>query len=578
MSIRGFAVIVVLMSLTAPRAGVAAAPDAATRVDALADRYTNEVRQKFPIRYVESGLPNPRRDILEINAPADLEAWRQIYDSISREAAAIDANTLLGKPQWIALALLKQAIAQDRAIEVCRQHLWSVQGYGWQFFLGQIAELQPVGDVESRKAILARFEKVPGYVAQEIANLRQGAAIGITATRSSTTTVIEQLDALLAAPLMQGAFGSPAKRDADETFRRDWQRVVDTRVRPAFVRYRDFLRNDYLPRARAVPSIRANPNGAACFRARVAANSSVDIDPQELFERASARVESETAEALAAGKRLYGREFVSRRELADALRTDPANRFGNLDELRGFIEKTIARGKASTARVITDPPTTDIEIRRFPVETEADAPSGQYLPRDDDGTRAPLYMYRGDFQDTSPAQLEAIVLHEAWPGHHLQFEVTRAHSKKAGTPLAQLVFIPGVGEGWATYVETLGRELALYESDRGRIGSVMNSMTPRLVADIGMHVMGWDEERAFEYLSDAMPANAPERVRSTVAAIVQEPGLMVPYALGAMEIESMRESSKRKLGEKFDLRRFHRQVIEDGTVPFPALRAKLGLN
>jgi uncharacterized protein (DUF885 family) len=219
-------------------------------------------------------------------------------------------------------------------------------------------------------------------------------------------------------------------------------------------------------------------------------------------------------------------------------------------------------------------PDIDVEARPYTEAVGTSAPGGQYIPRDGDG-RPPIYYYRTDFANLSPSRLEATVLHESWPGHHLHAEIARMES--GAHPLARLVNVPGISEGWATYVEGLARELSLYESELGVIGSVMDSMTPLLVADIGMHVLGWNQQETFEYLQGKSPATPSERLQITVMAIAEEPGWMVPYALGAIEIENMREELKRSLGDRFDLKQFHLRVIEDGTVPFPALRSKLGL-
>jgi uncharacterized protein (DUF885 family) len=545
-------------------------------VNALADRYVSQVREKFPLRYAASGLPNPRRDSLEINRPGELADWRRFLGKLEDDAKSIDAEAIKGKPEWLTLAQLRQAIEQDRAAEVCRSELWAVRTYGWHAILAQVAELQPVDDPEKRAAILARFGQVPAYVDQEIANLGAGVRSGVTAPRMVVERVLGDLDSLLREPLAKSAFGSPAARDEDPSFRKEWATLLEKALTPALMRYRDFLRNEYLPKARASVSITANQDGKACYRAIVAANSSVNVDPDELFARGDSRADHEAQEALLAGKKRYGRSFKDLAALADAMRGDPRNRFESEARLSEFILATIQRGKAGTLKVVPAAPAVDVEARPFPESMGDSAPNGEYIPRDEEG-RAPIYYYRTDFENQSPARLESTVLHESWPGHHLQSEITLARRKAGGHPLAQLVYLPGVGEGWATYVEGLARELGLYEGELGLIGSVMDSMTPRLVADLGMHVRGWSERQTQDYLKTRFPATPDERIEMTVLAIANEPGWMVPYALGAMEIESMRAELVRLQKDRFDLRRFHQLIIEDGTVPFPALRSKLGL-
>jgi uncharacterized protein (DUF885 family) len=556
---------------------LAASPvNVAQEVNDLADRYVSAMRETYPLVYAGSGLPNPRRDLFDINSPQDLAVWRDFLKELDRDAKSVDPKAIEGQPAWLTLAQLRQAIEQHRAAEVCRTELWSVHTYGWHATLALIAELQPVGDAAKREAILTRFSKLPRFVDQEILNLRQGVSLGYTSPRLVVEAVLSNLDNLLDEPLAKTVYYSPAERDTDETFRVRWTSTLKKVVAPALARYRDFLRAEYLPRARSSPSIIANTNGKNCFRAVIAANSSVSVDPIKLFERLNERADQEVQTALLAGKKRYGRDFLSLTALAEALRKDSRNHFNSKDQVHEFIVSVMRRGKAGAAKVVPLVPDVDVEVKPFSDAAGESAPSGQYIPRDTEG-RPPIYYYRTDYANLSPSSLEATVLHETWPGHHLQAEITQGSSKFRPHPLAQLVFLPGVGEGWATYVEGLARDLSLYDSELGVIGSVMNSMTPRAVADIGMHVFGWSEQRTLDYLKGRFPATPAERVQLTVTAIADEPGLMVPYALGAVEIENMREEMRRVQGDRFDLRQFHQRVIEDGTVPFPALRSKLGL-
>lgn len=548
---------------------------AAQRVIALADRYVNAFKERFPTHYESSGLPSLERDSLAINAPADLAAWWALIDTMQADADAIDVQSIAGTPEWITLAILKQALSQHRAKRTCRFHLWEIKAFAWQSLFGRVAELQPVADEASRAQIVARFSRVPKFAEQHIANLREGLRLGYSAPRTAVNTVIRQLDALLAEPLTTSSYFSPAKRAGDPDFVLAWTVVVNSKIRPALVHYRNFLRDEYLPKARVTASIRANKGGAECYRAIIKAETSIDVDATELYGRGVARVAQEATIALAAGQRLYGREFSDLSALAQTLLADPENRFSSADGVRSFIIATMARAQARAGQVVSNPPSADIDLVAFSEATAATSGGGLYVPADDEGTRKAVYYYRADYRNLMPAQLEATILHESWPGHHLQELVTRDRVRTGAHRIARLVYVPGVAEGWATYIEGLARELPLYNSELGIIGSVMDSLTPDLVADIGMHVLGWSEQQTFDYIQAQHPATSKERIQRTADGIVEEPGLIVFYAMGGMEIEAIRESAKRLAGSKFDLRTFHRLIIEDGPVPFPELRAKV---
>lgn len=541
------------------------------RVDALADRFVAAYRDSFALYYEGSALPDPRVDQLNANSPGDLAAWRARVDSIDRAAAGIDPALLRGTPQANTLAILRQAAKWDRASAICAEELWHVASDDWLLDLLQAAELQDVGDDAGRTAALARFARVPGLIDQETRNLRTGLARGFSAARSAVDDKLQALDQLLAAPLDESALMSPAKRSGSAAFAQRWRKLIEGRVRPAFARHRDFLRATYRPRARTNPAVTANPNGAECYRATIAATVTMEVDPELTYQRGVDRVRREQTDALALARRHYGRSFASLAELNATLAADAANHFDDAAALTRFIEQTIAGARERSARVVPNLPEGEVVLKPFPNEN---SPSGQYIPSNAEGTRPATYYYRADFRNLSPAALESTVLHEVWPGHHLQFVLSRARNRGRGHPIAQLVFLPGIGEGWATYVESLGRELELYGSDVGAMASVMDSMTPRMVADLGVHVRGWTEEQAMDYLVGAIPALPPSRLKGTIASIVASPGRNVPYAAGAMEIEALRKRAEAK-GAGFDLRRFHELILEDGTVPFSMLAEKV---
>ncbi|WP_116811371.1 DUF885 domain-containing protein [Steroidobacter cummioxidans] len=571
----GLFTLALIVSLGCPCSSEAADDSPAERVTALADRYANAYKERFPTHYEYSGLPTSERDSLPINSPADLAAWWSLVATMQADADAIDMQSIAGTPEWITLAILKQALSQQRTKNVCKFYLWEIRTFAWQSLFALTAELQPVADEAGRAQIVARFSQLPKFADQHIANLREGLRLGYSAPRTAVTTVIGQLDSLLAEPLADSPFFSPAKRAAEPDFVVAWTAIVNSKIRPALAHYRDFLRDEYLPKARTTASIRANKGGAECYRAILKAETSIDIDATELYNRGVARVAQETTIALAAGQRLYGRKFADLSALAQTLSADPENRFSSADSVRTFIIATVARARARAGEVVSNPPSADVDLIPFSDAASATAPSGQYVPGDDQGTRKAVYYYRADYQNLAPSQLEATVLHETWPGHHLQQLVTRDRVRTGAHRIARLVYFPGMIEGWATYTEGLARELPLYNSELGTIGSVMDSSTPDLVADIGMHGLGWSEQQIFDYLQAHHPAMPKERIQSKAAGIVEEPGLAVPYAMGGMEIEAIRDSAKRLAGAKFDLPTFHRLIIEDGPVPFAELRAKV---
>src|SRR5262245_57168594 len=175
----------------APKAAAASSPAAA--VTALADRYVAEFKIRFPIQYAFVGLPGGRNDGIDINAPADLAKWREFEKGLDAELHRIQPDTLAGQPEWVTWHFLNQAFAQDAKTLVCRNELWGVSPFGWQWALSQLAGIQPVNTAEARTQALARWRQFGPWIDQEIANLKEGQRLGFSATDAAVKSTIGQL-------------------------------------------------------------------------------------------------------------------------------------------------------------------------------------------------------------------------------------------------------------------------------------------------------------------------------------------------------------------------------------------------
>jgi uncharacterized protein (DUF885 family) len=412
-------------------------------------------------------------------------------------------------------------------------------------------------------------------VEQEIANLQEGVRLGYLANAAAAQSTLAQLDALLAQAPAESTFMDPATRDGTEAFRAEWRQVIEGTVWPALTRYRDFLRDTYLGRARTSPSLEGMPGGRDCYRAAIFAVTTVDADPAQLFERALQQVEREHQVALELGRKLYGDKATDWKALSDLMRAEPTERFASPEEVRDFTQRTYERAEAAAGRMVLTPPAGKVVLEPFPEFQQATAPGGQYVPAAADGSRPAKYLYRNVTTDLYRSAMQNVILHETLPGHHLQQAILAEHGRKGNHPIAQLLYFSGPGEGWATYAEDFARELGLYDSDRDYIGAQMSSITPMMVADLGMQVKGWSAEQAVKYLQDGMPLRPPQRAGQSVALISSLPGLVLAYPLGGIQWQEMRARAEKSLGDKFDVRAFHQMLLEDGMLPFAALNAKL---
>jgi uncharacterized protein (DUF885 family) len=547
----------------------------AERVTALADRYVELYRESFPIAYELFGLPVDRHDGVDINSPADIERWHRLNEEMAGELATIRPDGLVGQQEWVTWQFLKHALDQDRATLVCRSELWGVSPGGWQSALKLIADAQPVTSDATRSEALRRWRAFGPWIDREIANLRQGQKLGYVAADAAVKSTLGQLDELLAGTPDKSALADVAERANDDRFTADWRAAIAEAIWPALTRYRDYLREEYAPRARRSPSISSHPQGRDCYRGLIYSTVTVDAEPDALFDKAVQEVERERAEALRLGRTIYGDKATDWKALAELIRSDPKEHFATSDAIRDYTQRTYERAYAARGKMVLTPPDAPVKLEPFPEFQQASAPGGQYLPAADDGSRIATYYYRNVPQDIYRSSLQNVILHETLPGHHLQLAFLAEHGRKGNHPISRVLFFSGPGEGWATYAETFAHEIGLYDSDRDYVGQFMGSITPMMVTDLGMQIKGWTPEQAEQYLIEAMPLRPTARAKQSVALISSVPGFVLAYPLGGMEWQAMRDRAQRQLGEKFDVRAFHQVLLEDGMLPFSALNAKL---
>jgi uncharacterized protein (DUF885 family) len=543
----------------------------AERVTALADTYVAEIMRRFPEQAAFSGLTLERHDGLTDNSQGALRSWQAQEDRWAAEIARIDAAALRGRPEWLVLGFLREAVESSRQLRVCRYELWPVnQMSGWQAVMAQLAGIQPVGSGQARTEALARWRKLPGYLSTEIDNLREGLRLGYSTPKRNVGLVIEQLDSLLGQPVDAWPLYSPATRDESEEFTQAWRELLTAEIRPAIERYRAFLADEYLAKARQVIAIKAHPEGEACYQASFRAYTTIDRPAAETFRRGQRAVERNLANALEIGRQnLQAQDLPA---LLERLKTDPANQFESRDELLAFAQAAVARTREHMPEWFSRVPKADIVVEPYPEFLERTA-SDSYWPAAEDGSRPAMYritLYRHARATRSNAEITAF--HEAYPGHHLQIGL--AAERPSAHPITRMIGNSGFSEGWARYAEALAEEMGIYSSDHARAN---RRLWPArgMVIDPGIHLFGWTPEQAIEFAVESGRFDQ-EASRALVDRVVVWPGQLTAYDTGALEFFALREQAKQALGERFDIREFHAVLLENGTVTLPMLREQVG--
>jgi uncharacterized protein (DUF885 family) len=542
----------------------------ASRVRAIADDYVAAYKQGFPELAEDAGVTLAHHDALSDNSRAALAAWQVREDAWAAQLANIEPDKLWGTPEWVLYGYLRNTLDSSRATRVCRAELWPAHQYGWQTLLVAIVDKQPVGTAALRNEALARWRQLPRFLETEIDNLREGLRLGYTAPRRNIQLASEGLDALLATDLAESPFWSPAKRDLDPRFQAQWKTLVEADILPAIRRYRDFLRGDYVGKARTTLGITGIPNGEACYRGALRTFTTTDIDPAVLYKRGEERVAEREARALALARKLLGDGVANLRAAKALLDKNPRNQFAGPTEVLRFVGAALARASAAAPRWFARVPSAGVTLVPYDDFEARSRPSARYEPAARDGSRPGRYRIDvTNVESLQRAELEDTAFHEAIPGHHLQ--IALAQELPGQHELVDISFTSAFGEGWARYGEGLADEMGLYSGDLDRLGSVAHLPTG-MVVDPGIHAMGWTREQAIAYVAQKQISYTPDEAASYVDRIAVLPGQMVSYGVGELEILTLRREAEVQLGQRFDIRAFHGCVLANGAVTLPMLR------
>ncbi|HEX2164000.1 MAG TPA: DUF885 domain-containing protein [Thermoanaerobaculia bacterium] len=427
---------------------------------------------------------------------------------------------------------------------------------------------------------VARLRQVPRYFDQQIDNLRAGLARGMTLPRE----VLGGIDATIAAHVVADPAESvfhapfesfPATMPAAERERLAAAGAAAIRdaVVPAYAELLAFWNDEYVPGARATLGARELPDGEAYYAHLVRRFTTLDVDARAVHELGLAEVERIRGEmdAILAATGFEG----SYAEFLDFLRSDPrfyAETPQDLLERAAWIAKTMD-GKLPA--LFATLPRLPYTVEPVPEHIAPKYTAGRYVPPPADGIRPGVYWVNTHDLASRPLfTLEALTLHEAVPGHHLQHAIAQ---ELADLPdFRRHSYISAFGEGWGLYAEWLGIEAGFYQDPYSDFGRLTYEMwrACRLVVDTGLHALGWSRQRAHDYMA-ARTALSLHEVDTEIDRYVTWPGQALAYKMGEIEIKRLRRLAERELGPRFDVRRFHDAVLRNGSVPLPVLAEEI---
>lgn len=438
---------------------------------------------------------------------------------------------------------------------------------GWQNSFPQVADAQPVETPVERAMALARWRQLPRYLEQERANLDAGLAAGYSAPKRVVARVVAQLDSILAAPAEQSPFLSfAANAEGDEAFDAAVDKLAKEGIAPAVASFRDYLRDDYMPKARDDLSIKAIPNGAACYEAMLRVYHTAAIGGKATYERGRATVEANKADVIQRGGAMFGEAAFS--AILQRTKDVPANRFKSEQELIDFTRALEPVAKEKIAPFFSKLPDQGMTVEPFPDFLKGTGQSSRYEPKSAAEGAATYRINTDDWATQTKGEAEIVLVHEGWPGHHMQ--IATAYAVEGLHPITRLLGSTAYIEGWARYAERLAEEAGIYA---GGFGEISRRAWPArgMVMDPGLHLYGWTNEqvKAFAIESGRFDETSAEVLLDRLAVI---PGQLTAYDTGGLEIAALRDEAMKRLGARFDIHAFHDRVLENGAVPLGALR------
>ena len=461
---------------------------AGARLTAIADAYLAALTKAFPEFATSEDLPGADHGALTDNTESGLARWQAYEEAALAELRAIPPQSLRDESERVLHAVLLDEIERNVGVRVCRLELWGVASYvnGWQAALTDLARIQPVGSDALRLMALQRARAVPRYIDNEVIRLRQGLRQGYSSPKVIGREVIRQLDELLATEPEHSPFSEPIERDSDPAFRSAYVASVRNDIHPAVRRYRDFLRDTYLPAARDALGVSANPNGRACYDALVRQFSTVPMSAAEIYETGWRQIRALDEQMRPLALRLAGTDDLAKAMIV--VNTSPRFAFKTEADVIAYAQSAQDRASAAMPRAFGLYTTVPVQIQPYPeFRARAGAP-GQYQSPPEDGSRPPIHLLNTwDPTHKSRASVESTTFHETWPGHHQQLMVARKAS--AQHRLVRSLFNSGFGEGWALYAERVADEMGLYSDDLDRFGYLASAKfrSARMVVDAGIH-------------------------------------------------------------------------------------------
>ena len=510
----------------------------------------------------------------------DYERRRRQLEAFVRRAEAVDPGALSPSERLnrdIFLRLKRNALAET-GFHSYRLPMNRMGGFHTDF--AELPNFMRFDSPEGYERYLARLEAFRGWVDEHIELMRGAVGQGFTQPRICLEGTQGTMQSLLVEDIEQSLFFAPFQKFPEHLSGAVRTRLTERgraalreTVLPGYRALLEFFEGEYLPACRETIAASALPDGQAYYEHRVRAMTTLEVTPEEVHRKGLeevARIRTEMDGVI----RRTGFQGDLAAFLA-FLRTDSRFYPTSPEALLREAAYILKRMDGELPRLFRRLPRIPYGILPVPDHLAPHTTTAYYWAPLGDGTRAGFYYVNTfDLPSRPLYELEALSLHEAVPGHHLQIALQLELEDLPA--FRRFEDFTAFTEGWALYAERLGLECGFYQdpySDFGRLGYEIWRAC-RLVVDTGMHALGWTRERAIEYMLANTPST-PLNVRNEIDRYITMPGQALAYKMGELKIRDLRRIAEQRLGSGFDVRSFHEVVLRQGSIPLDVLEAEV---
>ncbi len=427
---------------------------------------------------------------------------------------------------------------------------------------------------------LARLQEIGTVVSQTIDVAEHGRNSGIVSPKILMVRIPDQI----ATQLVDNAEDSPFYRvfeqlpdsiaaDEQHRLRRAAIKTIDTVIVPAYRKLARYFNNTYLPACRDSIGLSALPNGSAWYEFLARNFTTTKMSPIEIHRLGLTEVQRIRDEMQLIVDDL---EFTgSFQDFLTFLRTDPQFYFDNADDLYQAYLATSKRIDPELVRLFGKLPRMPYGVKAIPDAIAPDTTTAYYSGPAADGSRAGIYwvnLYRPDVRPKY--EIEVLTVHEAMPGHHLQIALQQEVGSMPN--FRRYSGFTAFVEGWGLYSESLGYDLGLYKDPYSRFGQLTYEMwrAVTLVVDTGIHYRGWTRQQAIDFFKDNA-AKTEHDIINEIDRYIGNPGQALAYKIGQLKMQSLRDNAEQALGDDFNIRAFHDELLGAGSVPLDILERRM---